>query len=215
MPEKFTSMTLFNIERFQHGDERMWNYVSDKLRLPLSIIAIAILKDHQLAEDMLQETMITAWKNRANYDNFSHLENALRLTIKNKCINELVRRRGQNRVIHLTDTEDLNNLLSEKEDLPLYLLIEVERIRAALLKQIESEIPFLPRGQQKIFRMRWIDGLSAEDTAEKLGITVQAVRNQYLNARKNIRLQLAQKGYYLITLIPLIGILLKIILLFM
>jgi RNA polymerase sigma-70 factor (ECF subfamily) len=193
----------------------MWNYVSDRLRLPLSIIAIAILKDNQLAEDMLQETMITAWNNRAHYSNFSHLENSLRLTIKNKCINELAHRSKQNQLIHLTDTDELSNLLSEKEDLPLYLLIEVERIRAALLKQIESEIPFLSAGQQKIFRMRWIYNMSADDIAEQLGISAQAVRNQYLNARKRIRLQLAGKGYYLITLIPVILILLKIISLFM
>jgi len=64
--------------------------------------------------------------------------------------------------------------------------------RAELNRILRKTIKGLPPGFRVVFELRDIQGLSTEDTAEALGLSVPAVKSRLLRARLQLRERLSR-----------------------
>jgi len=132
--------------------------------------------DHDDANDILQNTLIKAWSNIAQFRGESRLSTWLfRITI-NETYTFLNRERQRNQS-SMTDLEDMmvQNLQSD----PYFSGDE------AVLK-LQKAILSLPEKQRLVFNMKYYDELKYEEMSDILGTSVGALKASYHHAVKKI-----------------------------
>jgi len=76
------------MERIHAGDARALGEVLDRYWLPLVAYAARLLGDRDVAEDIVQETMLRLWDRRAEWEPSDRLRALLYLITRNLAINE-------------------------------------------------------------------------------------------------------------------------------
>jgi RNA polymerase sigma-70 factor (TIGR02960 family) len=77
------------LERARAGDEKAFRALSDPYRRELQVHCYRILGSVQDAEDMVQETMLAAWRGLADYEGRASVRSWLYRIATNRCLNAL------------------------------------------------------------------------------------------------------------------------------
>ena len=134
---------------------------------------IRYVKQEADAEEIVQEVFIKIWENRSKIDVYSSFESFL-FTISYNSAISLLRKR-------VSEKKYLEYLKSLQED---------ENIRESTdeiqFKELNENIDFLlgkltPR-QKEIFKLSREEGLTHEEIAKKLGISVNTVKNHMVSS---------------------------------
>lgn len=140
-----------------------------RLYLPLGMYALRIVDDADIAEDMEQEAFMKAWiyiENGGVIDSFSSF---MYRSVRNLCLTYLRDRK---------DTLDESHIPDAEED-----AIDTSFRDARIWKAIDE----LPEKCREVFLMSKRDGLSNEEIAEELGISVKTVKNHITKAFAKLR----------------------------
>lgn len=140
-----------------------------RLFLPLGMYALRLVDDADVAEDMAQEAFLKAWQyieGGGEIDSFSAF---MYRTVRNNCLSYLRTRK---------ETVDDANIpdVGEEE-------IDTSFRDARIWRAIDS----LPEKCREVFLMSKRDGLSNEEIAEEMGISVKTVKNQMTKAFARLR----------------------------
>ena len=81
--------TVVQLERAQRGDERAFAALTDPFRRELHVHCYRMLGSQQDAEDLLQETLIAAWRGLSDFERRSSLRTWLYTIATNRCLNAL------------------------------------------------------------------------------------------------------------------------------
>lgn len=166
-------------------DENKLVALYEKYYHVLLYVAVGYLKDHQLAEDMVQETFIkVADRLSAVQEVSSKMTKYFLITIvRNKCI-DYIRKMKRMPEIVLEDWE----LGMEGCDQPLEQVVRQETLRELniMIDQLEDsyKIPL---------KLRYIEGLSNQEIAEKTHLSANLVAVRINRAKKMLREMLARK----------------------
>ncbi len=155
-------------------------------------LALGMLGDPQMAEDVVQETFLSAISHRMGFEGRSRLGTWLVRIAYNASINRLRRRRE----------DPLLEENAEEDGAPVMPLtfLEWERTPEQLLatgevhQQVTLAVRSLPKNLLSVFLLRDVEGLSTEDTAEALGLSISAVKVRLHRARMALRERLT--GYF-------------------
>ena len=150
--------TLF--ERITRHDAEAFGIVMRRYAGALYAFAFRIVGDTLAAEDIVQEVFINLWEKRRKLSPGPSLRNFLYLAVRNLSLNHLRMQKN-----HLAQTNAY--LFEQKAGL---WVIEEERYR--LLSEAIKQLP--PRTATVIGYS--CDGLSQEEIARKMGITVATVK---------------------------------------
>lgn len=159
-------------------------------------VALKLLGDQQEAEDVLQETFLSAFEAIDRFEGRALLSTWLYRIAYNASLMRL-RKRKQ------VTTVSLDLPLDERADgvgVPSHHLVDWSAIPDDRLltsearREMDRAIAELPESLRSTFILRDIQGLSGAETAEVLGLTVQAVKNRLHRARLRLRNQLS--GYF-------------------
>src|SRR6266516_5508508 len=82
-------VTASTLARAQAGDEQAFRELTDPYRAELQVHCYQILGSVADAEDMLQETLLAAWRGLKNYEGRSSLRTWLHRIATNGCLNAL------------------------------------------------------------------------------------------------------------------------------
>jgi RNA polymerase sigma-70 factor (ECF subfamily) len=164
----------------QRGDMESFEKLYRSYYQKVYVVACATLKDPHEAEDVLQQTFVTAWKKLSSLrrpDAFSAW--ITRIAI-NACYNRL-----RNRNIPLPIDADEEMLDQEDLDEETMPAIYAERadLRARLARVIES----LSDLQRQAIAMHYFEGLKIEEIAGVTGSTTNAIKVRLYAARKAIK----------------------------
>lgn len=140
-----------------------------RLYLPLGMYALRIVGDADVAEDLVQDAFERAWlylENGGVIDNFSPF---MYRSVRNLCLSYLRDRR---------ETLDESNIPEAGEE-------EIDTsVRDA---RIWRAIDALPERCREVFLMSKRDGLTNQEIADELGISLKTVKNQMTKAFSRLR----------------------------
>src|SRR5438876_9371916 len=86
---RFAVVTEATLERARDGDDRAFGELTDPYRSELQLHCYRILGSVQDAEDMLQETLLAAWRGLGEYEGRASLRTWLHRIATNRCLNAL------------------------------------------------------------------------------------------------------------------------------
>lgn len=153
-------------------------------------LALRLMRDPADAEDVVQETFLSAFKGIDRFDGRSGLSTWLYRIAFNAAMMRLRRRRPEFVPVDTTD-ESEGDLPIPEAMVDWCLLPEQELVRAEAREELERAIGELPPKLRAVFVMRELEELSTEDTAQALGLSAQAVKTRLHRARLLLRERLS------------------------
>ena len=164
---------------------------------PLTYFTRRLVKDHESAENIVQDIFLRVWQNKDNLDPSQNIKSFLFTSAKNHALNYI---RHEN-VKH--QSEDELKLLTQQ-----ILNPEEEIFYSELSRTYHEAVQRLPEKCRQIFSMNRFEQLSHREIADELNISKKTVENQMNKALKYLRKHLAK---FLVVILSLPVIILIII----
>lgn len=171
------------VRRIRKGDVKQYESLFRSSYVPLVRYARTIIRDHDAAEEIVQELFFRIWKDREKLHIESSLNGYLYRSVHNRCLHLLEHRKVVDRYAGemVTDqtgsSEDPSEALNYKE----------------LQGRVARIIEHLPERAGRIFCMNRFEGLKYYEIAEKLSISVKTVEANMGKALKEFRKVLAEQ----------------------
>jgi RNA polymerase sigma-70 factor (ECF subfamily) len=155
-------------------------------------LAIGILGDPASAEDVVQDTFLSAIDHRMKFEGRSSLSTWLYRIATNASLSQLRKRSGEPLPDEDPVSEQEHRYSLPKEFIewrwtPDQLLMDAE-----LRQQLDNAIQKLPESLRVVFLLRDVQELSTEETADVIGISTGAVKVRLHRARLELREQLSE-----------------------
>jgi RNA polymerase sigma-70 factor (ECF subfamily) len=160
------------------GDKIAFEKLFKKLYPRLHNFAFKVVRNNEIAEDIVQDIFIRLWEKKKNIKPVN-IEGFIFKVLKNQCISYL-------RNIKIIDNVKLNlNNLKQVEELyridfirdEPYILVEKE-----LQLEIDKVVNKLPERCKEVFIMSRLNGLKNKEIANKLGINIKNVERHITKA---------------------------------
>jgi RNA polymerase sigma-70 factor, ECF subfamily len=154
-------------------------------------IAQHITQNHEDAEDVVQEAFLKSFQNLNNFQEQSKFYTWLVRIAVNEALMKL-RRRRTGKLVSLdedvqTEEDSVPREVADWSPNPEQLYTQAE-LRDILQKTIQG----LPPSFRTVFVLRDVEGLSTEETAEALDLSIPAVKSRLLRARLQLRNRLTK-----------------------
>ncbi|PWJ42736.1 RNA polymerase sigma-70 factor [Sediminitomix flava] len=168
------------IKKIQGGDRQMWEEVVKHYYPALLNFIVAMVKDRETAEELVQDIFVNFWVKREKINITTSLKAYLYRASRNHTLNYIKRRNfEQDYQRSLLYTQKWHH--NETED--QFHFNELE-------KKLNQAIDTLPEKSKEIFLLSRFEGLTYKEIAETLDIPVRTVHYQIGNALKHIRSEL-------------------------
>ena len=175
---------------FGNNDRRSFGAAFQKYYPALCVFAERMVGQEN-AEDVIEDLFAGLWDKDRDFQSEGHLKAFLYHSAKNACLNFIKSdlRANQRNTLYAKNQ-------SEIED--SYL---TEVTRTELIRSLHLAIAELPPQCSKIISMGYIDGLDNAAIAEKLGLSIQTVKNQKVKGLEMLRKRLPGDKYLLLFLL--------------
>lgn len=179
------------VEQVKAGDLSAFEQLMRKYDRQIFRIALHITQNREDAEDIVQDTFFKAFQKMEQFQGNSKFYTWLVRIAVNESLMRLRKRRSQKTVS--MDEEIQTDEGSIPRDFADWMPNPEQNYNQAELADIlRRTIQGLPPGFRTVFALRDIDGLSTEETAKALGLSVPAVKSRLLRARLQLRERLSR-----------------------
>jgi len=189
MIESQSQPTEPSIELLKKQDREAFAQLVDYASAPIYRLALRMLNDEQDAEDVLQETFIKAYQALPGFEGRSSLKTWMFRIATNEALMLLRKRKPQQDVMEI-DRED-EAVEEPKEIVDWCCVPEPELMSVETRKKLEEAASHLSPGLRAVFLLRDVEGLSGEETALILNVSVDVVKTRLLRARLKLREELS------------------------
>ena len=166
------------INRCKKGDRRAQAEIYKLYAKPLFNVALRILNDREEAEDVLQESFISAIQKMESYREEATFGAWMKRIVVNRSLNEIKKKK-----VHFVEIKE--EVIEEEEEEKGELPFTVEQVREA--------VNSLPNGFRVVFTLYMFEDHSHKKIAEHLGITVSTSKSQLNRAKKKVHTFLMEK----------------------
>ena len=166
------------IEELKDGNHLVFTLCYEKYHRGVYAFAIKHTSNPSLAEDIVQHTFMRLWEQRQRLDPGRSLANYIYAISKHHTLDQL---RSMSR-----ENACLSNYSSETADRYEPDISKEEKIRA--FAQLEASVLSMTPQRQQIFDLKINEGLSNQEIAERLHISVNTVKVLYARIMKQLRL---------------------------
>ncbi len=179
-----------SIESLRNGDRAEFAQLVDAYSAPIYRLGLRMLGNEQDAEDVLQNTFLSALTHLPAFEGRSSVLTWLYRIAVNEAL--MILRRGKPEVnIDDTDLSDDNDQISPTQFVDWGALPEDELLSSEGKQALDTAIQNLPENLRMVFLLRDIQDLSIKDTADTLNLTEANVKVRLLRARLLLREQLS------------------------
>lgn len=177
------------VTRSVRGDLSAFNQIVDRYQSQVYNVAARTLGSRVAAEDVTQETFISAYKAISGFRGGSLRAWLLRIA-RNQCFDHLrsIKRRPESSLEEAF--EDTGFVQPASAD----SLPETQALTAELGRAISRAIHALPLDQRVTLLTIDVQGLSYEETAEAFGVSIGTVKSRLSRARSKVRDLLAREA---------------------
>jgi RNA polymerase sigma-70 factor, ECF subfamily len=171
------------IRRIREGDKQEFEKLFRSSYVSLVRYAKRILKDHDTAEEIVQDLFFRLWQDRSNLTIESSLNGYLFRSVHNKSLHFIEHQKVVNR--HAGEIA----ASAEETAEPVTEAIYYSELQSKVAKVLER----LPEKCSVIFRMSRFEGLKYNEIAEKLSVSLKTVEANMGKALKEFRKALAEQ----------------------
>ena len=179
------------LEKVRAGDASAYDALVRKYERQIFRIAQHITQNREDAEDVMQDAFVKAFEKLDQFQGNSKFYTWLVRIAVNESLMRL-RKRRTGKLVSMDD-----EILTEEGSVPRDFADwapnpEQNYNQAELAEILRKTIQGLPPGFRLVFVLRDVDGLSTEETAETLGLSIPAVKSRLLRARLQLRERLSR-----------------------
>lgn len=172
------------LNELKKRNKKVFEAVFNEFHQPLLKFAEHIVFNRDACEDIVQSVFISLWENAGSVEIQKSLKSWLYQAVRYKGLTYL-------RNLNIRDKHKLIYLeyeISEMKESEMYDTSE-------LTKKINTAIESLPTEMQKIFRLKYLDGLKVKEIAEQFGISENTVKTQLKRAKHSLRDTIAKVSF--------------------
>lgn len=188
------------IQAVADGDERAFKTLYTLYFKKLNIFLLkATHNKEDVASDILQESFLRVWLNRDKLREIENFQAWIYKIVSNEALTFI------RKELHIKTKADRLQLKIENKNSAFY---EPEAVEFTEIKSIiKDAVQRLPRQRQSIYLLSREEGLSPDQIAKKLNISINTVYNTLTTVLKLIRQELVKAGYgdYL-TILVILGL---------
>lgn len=171
------------IEQLNASSMEAFSALYDKYAGMVFNFTLSILKDDCISEDITQSCFALMWSRRASISPDGNLPAWLYVVARNAVFKEVRRQVTASKYLDYLSNND--NADSQENDL-------TESDTAVIMSEAEAAIAALPESRRKIYKMRFIEGLSVHEISERLDISPKTVETQIARAKNAIRQRISE-----------------------
>lgn len=171
------------IEQLNASSMEAFSALYDKYAGMVFNFTLSILKDDCISEDITQSCFALMWSRRASISPDGNLPAWLYVVARNAVFKEVRRQVTASKYLDYLSNND--NADSQENDL-------TERDTAVIMSEAEAAIDALPESRRKIYKMRFIEGLTVHEISERLDISPKTVETQIARAKNAIRQRISE-----------------------
>jgi RNA polymerase sigma-70 factor (ECF subfamily) len=179
-----------SIESLRAGDRAELARFVDAFSDPVYRLGLRMLGNPQDAEDVLQNTFVSALGHLSTFEGRSSLATWLYRIAANEAL-MLIRRRKPEVMLEDMPGDDPGALVTPRSLVDWSGLPEDELLSAEGGQALDEAIQELPERLRLVFLMRDVEGLSIRETAEALGLSETNVKSRLMRARLYLRERLS------------------------
>ena len=168
------------LARLARDDEAAYDTIFRAWYAPLVRATHAIVRDHGVAEDLVQDAMLELWRRRTQLDAEGSAQAYLFRASRNRALNHLRHLQVRRKSAVYLETD-------EARDAPA----PAQLVAAELESAVRQAIAELPPRCREVFEMSRTGGLRYAEIATALGISVKAVEANMGRALRTLRERLA------------------------
>ena len=162
------------IARVLAGEKQQFEHLVRRYQSALYRHAVAIVLDHDVAADMVQDAFVRAYVNLRQCRDHSRFRAWLFQTLRNRCLDYL--KDASRRNVRL---EDAAEPLLDDADGP-----GAQAARNELRTRVRRALAQLPPALRETFVLHYVDGMPYDRMAELLDVSVSALKMRALRARE-------------------------------
>ena len=180
------------IEEAQNGNKKALTELVKLYEQTVYNFSFKICRNKEKAEHTMQETFLSMVKSINQFSGQSKLSTWLYRVVSNHCL-MLARSQGK----HQFDSfEDENAVIDEKSIADWKVTPDKITENNELKEFLDKAIEKLPADYRVVFMLRDVEGLSTEETAKAVDLTVAAVKSRLHRARAFLRDELNERFKY-------------------
>lgn len=165
------------IGRLQQGDEKAFRAIYDQLHGRVYRMLLSLVKNREETEDLLQQTFVNLWVNRAKLNESQSLFPYIYLVAKRLAIDHFRKKVNEADAIAYFKAR-----IDEHDD-----GMEESYSAADLQRFADDVISTLPPQQQRVFQLSRNEGLSYDEIAAHMQISKNTVKNHLVSALRQLR----------------------------
>jgi RNA polymerase sigma-70 factor, ECF subfamily len=163
-------------------DESAFNTLFKEWYPVLCHFAAKFVGDISIAEDLVQDVFINLWKSRNSLDPETNLPAYLYASTRHNCFHQIKKNQREARILEIQQEK----VSDEPEEQSSYLHL----IR---LKKLYDAVDQLPDKTKQVFVMAKMEGLTYEEIAGYLGVSVKTIEKQMGSALQKLRAEMKSK----------------------
>ena len=161
------------------GDHKSFSLLYERTKLHLFGVALRLLRDRQIAEDVLQEAYVSVWKHSKSYssevgDRSYSAMSWLIAIVRNKAL-DVLRAQGRRQEVEIPNLKDESGNELDLEDNFAVSAAELfdQSINALKISKCMSSIDAAPR---QCISFAYYQGLTHSEIAEQIGAPLGSVK---------------------------------------
>ena len=168
--------------QIKNGNQLSFATIYDRYNKQLYLLAYRYLKSKEMAEDVVQQVFVNFWIQRNKINENLNLRSFLFTALKNRALNTIRDERSAIAKNYEFLMESFHEGFDENE------FEESLEMTALIERAVELSSP----QRKHIFYLKIMEGLSNQQIADKLDISVNTVKSQYYHILKEIREHLSE-----------------------
>jgi RNA polymerase sigma-70 factor (ECF subfamily) len=165
------------VRRLRKGDKQAFELIFNRYKEQLYFFTQGYLHSSTDSEEIIQNVFLSLWESRDSLKEELSLKSFLYKITVNNIYNYLKHKAIEHKYLEYISVQEIK-LEDNSEESIIY---------NDLKKNIDQLINDLPSKQQLIFKLSRKEGLSHNEIAVRLGLSVRSVENQLYRALKHIR----------------------------
>ncbi len=182
------------IARLRKGDQAAYAELVEKFSPRIYDLALRLLGDEAEAEDVLQETFLSAFKNMGSFEGRASVGTWLYRIATNAALMRLRRKQPLFVSVDGGISDDEDDVAVPRQLFDWCCLPESDLLSEEASAEMRAAVDELPDSLRTVVVLRDIEGFSTRETARILGISESAVKSRLMRARMALRERLS--GYF-------------------